>query len=87
MVDELRRIFERAQQLPEDVQRHIAALLQSELDQAQQDSESLIEPRTSYAGAWSDLPEDDEVEALDRMRHAVPPTPPLDEQLRWLDEA
>ena len=29
-------------------------------------------------GAWSDL-EGDEIEALDRIRHASPPTPPIDE--------
>ncbi len=30
----------------------------------------------SLAGAWSDL-EGDEIEALDRIRHASRPTPPL----------
>lgn len=87
MVDELREVFERAQQQSEDVQRVIAALVERELDRARQDAEHPAAPRTSYAGAWSDLPEDDEVETLHRMRHAVPPTPSVEDQLRWLDEA
>lgn len=36
-------------------------------------------------GAWSDL-KDDEFEALDRIRHESMPTPPVDEQLAWLDD-
>lgn len=38
----------------------------------------------ALAGAWSDL-KDDEFEALDRIRHESKPTPPMDEQLAWLD--
>ena len=87
MQEDLRAVFERAQQLPEAAQRAIAELVQRELERAQRDAELPIEARESYAGAWSDLPEDDELEALDRIRHATSPTPPLDAQLRWLDEA
>lgn len=86
MIDELCLAFEQARERPEDVQRQIAALVRETLERAQRDAERPSEPRASYAGAWSDLPEDDEVAALDRMRHEVPPTPPMDEQLRWLDE-
>jgi len=39
----------------------------------------------ALAGAWSDLQDDDEFVALDKIRHANPPTPPVEEQLAWLD--
>ena len=37
----------------------------------------------SYAGSMPDLPDDFEEELM-RMRHEVPPTPLMDEQLREL---
>lgn len=86
MLDELREILERVQQAPEAEQRLIAQLVQMELERARQDAALPIELRDSYAGAWADLPEDDELETLDRLRHEASPTPPLDEQLRWLDD-
>jgi len=87
MREDLRTLFERAQQLSEAAQRAIAELVQRELERAQRDAALPIEARETYAGAWSDLPEDDELEALDQLRHATSPTPPLETQLRWLDEA
>lgn len=67
MIDELRALFERAQQQPESVQRHIAELVQRELEQVQQKAALPPEARDSYAGVWSDLPEDDEIESLDQL--------------------
>ncbi len=81
MVDELSELVARVRQQPEAVQRHIAEVIQKALEQAQ-----IEDALDSYAGAWSDLPEDDEAETLDRLRHESPPTPPLEDQLRWLDE-
>lgn len=81
MVDQLLELVERVRQQPEAVQRHIAELIEQALKQAQ-----VGEGLSSYAGAWSDLPEDDEAETLDQIRQSSPPTPPMDEQLRWLDE-
>jgi hypothetical protein len=85
MVDELREIFERVQQQPEAVQRQIAVLIEQALEQAS--GIAADDARESYAGAWSDLPEDDEFETLDKLRHESPPSPPVEEQLRWLDES
>jgi hypothetical protein len=87
MNDVLREVFERAQQQPEPVQRHIAELVRRELELAQQEAAAPLEARGNYAGAWNDLPEDDELEALDRMRHESSPTPPLQTQLDWLKDA
>jgi uncharacterized protein (DUF433 family) len=39
------------------------------------------------AGAWSDLQDDDEFEALDRIRHESKPSPAMDERIAWLDES
>lgn len=39
----------------------------------------------ALAGAWSDLQDDDEFVALEKIRHANPPSPPVEEQLAWLD--
>lgn len=85
MIEELRRVIAQVEQQPEDVQRHIAEMVRQELDHACQGQTSAV-ARTSYAGAWSHLPEDDELETLDRQRHVVPPTPPVDEQLQWLED-
>ena len=86
MVEELRHIFERAQEQPEDIQRHIAALIEHVLDEAAEHATAPAEEHTDYAGAWSDLPADDEFETLDRLRHAASPTPPIEETLVWLEE-
>lgn len=84
MIEELRRVIAQVEQQPEDVQRRIAEMVQQELEHDCHGQTSAASP-TSYAGAWSHLPEDDELETLDRQRHSAPPTPPIDEQLRWLE--
>ena len=81
MIDELREAIERLRQQPEAVQRHIAELIQQALQGAQTG-----DAPGSYAGAWSDLRDDDEFDYFDRTRHEVAPTPPMDEQLAWLDD-
>jgi len=81
VIDELRRAIERLRQQPEAVQRHIAELI----EQALQEAQSGHAP-DSFAGAWSDLQDDDEFAYFDRIRHETPPSPPMDEQLAWLDE-
>lgn len=79
MVDKLREAVERAQQQPEAVQRRIAALIEQALAQSPLSDASPDDTRESYAGAWSDLPEDDEFETLNRLRHESAPTPPISE--------
>ena len=37
-------------------------------------------------GSARDLQDDDEFAFFDRIRHETPPSPPMDEQLAWLDE-
>ena len=38
-----------------------------------------VEDALSLAGAWSDLDWDETAAALDRIRHANPPSPPIDD--------
>lgn len=40
----------------------------------------------ALGGAWSDLQDDDEFAFFDRIRHESKPSPPMEEQLAWLDE-
>lgn len=39
--------------------------------------DDIVQAAISLAGAWSDLDWDEMVEALDRIRHSNPPSPPL----------
>jgi hypothetical protein len=41
------------------------------------DADAVIANALSLAGAWSDLDWERTAEALDRIRHAAPPTPPI----------
>lgn len=76
---ELREAVERAQQQPAAVQRQIAALIEQELERIHVSDASPGDSPECYAGAWSDLQDDDEFAAFDRMRHEVAPTPPMEE--------
>ncbi len=40
--------------------------------------DNVVRSALDLAGAWSDLDWDDMAEALDRIRHSNPPTPPLE---------
>lgn len=86
MVEELREAFEQVEQLPDDIQRHIAALIRQEVERVRRPQPASGTERRSYAGAWSDLPEHDEFEVLDRQRHSTSPSPSVAEQLRWLGD-
>lgn len=45
-----------------------------------------VQVALALGGAWSDLQDDDEFAFFDHIRHEVAPTPPMDEQLAWLDD-
>lgn len=78
MIERLARALEHVEELPEDVQEELA-------EQIEQYVEPARLPPGSLAGLMPDLPDDME-ETILRWRRATPPTPPVDEQLRWLDE-
>lgn len=78
MIERLQRALEHVEELPPDVQEEIATIIE-------ENTEPLETAAANLAGSMPDLP-DDMVETLLRMRREVPPTPPMDEQLGWLDE-
>jgi hypothetical protein len=81
MIERLQRAFEHIEELSPEEQEQIAELIEQRI-------EPLDVPPGSLAGAWSDLPDtfDEMLDALDRIRHESTPTPPMDEQLAWMDE-
>ncbi len=81
MIERLQRAIEHVNELPPDIQDQLAEIIE-------QHTEPVQMPANDLAGAWSDLPDtfDEMLDALDHIRHASPPTPPVDEQLAWMDE-
>lgn len=81
MIDRLHRALEHIDELPPELQEQLAEIIE-------QHTESVDFPVSALAGAWSDLPDtfDEMLDTLDDIRHASPPTPPVDEQLAWLDK-
>ncbi len=58
----------------QEVVRYFAGDVPSELDQP----DDVVEDALQLAGAWRDLDWQETAEALDRIRHANPPTPPIE---------
>jgi hypothetical protein len=80
MIDRLQRALEYVESLPPDIQEQLAEIIE-------QHTQPVDIPLERLAGAWSDLPDtfDEMLDALDRIRHATPPTPPIAERLAWMD--
>ena len=96
MIERLQRALEHVDELSPEEQEDIAQLIEERTEPLEDvpvprnlpTDENLpksVQDALALAGAWSDL-KDDEFEALDRIRHESKPTPPVDEQLAWLDE-
>lgn len=96
MIERLQRALEHIGELSPEEQEDLAQLIEERTEPLEDVSvpqnlpvdENLpksVRDALALAGAWSDL-KDDEFEALDRIRHESKPTPPVDEQLAWLDE-
>jgi hypothetical protein len=81
MIERLQRALDHVDELPEDMQEQLAEIIEEHTEPASV-------PPGSLAGSWGDLPDtfDEMLDELDRIRHASQPTPPLDEQLSWMDE-
>ncbi len=70
MIDRLQRALQRVNDLPTDVQEQLAEQIEDLLP-IQEGA------REYFGGSMPDIPEDAE-ETLLRMRHAVPPSKPID---------
>ena len=89
MIDRLQDVLPYLEYLPPEAQEEAATYIESLAEALE--NESLAPGRLQRgpnemqsaeqwedpAGAWSDLP-DDMLEELDQLRHATPPTPPLE---------
>ena len=75
MIDRLHRALQHIDTLPTVVQEEIAEHIEALIAPSQ-----AIALPANFAGIWSDLQGDDEFAALEHMRHAVPPTPPIEEE-------
>ena len=82
MTERLYQALQHIEEIPTELQDDLATQI-----------EQLLAPFTdrvsrflrSFLGIMPDLPDDMEEELL-RRRREVPPTPPMEEQLHWLDE-
>lgn len=78
MIERLQRAMEHIEEVSPEIQEQLAAIIEQNTEPPEVGSDSL-------AGSMPDLP-DDMVETLLRLRREAPPTPPMDEQLSWLDD-
>ena len=89
MIDRLQDVLPYLEQLPPEAQEEAATYIEALAEALErevyspgsvrpipQERESM-EDWQDPAGAWSDLP-DTMLEELDQLRHASPPTPPLE---------
>ena len=80
MIERLRRALEHIEEVPEEVQDELA----TEIELYTDIPGDQLQQALAVIGAWRDLPDDME-ETLLRWRRESPPSPPMDEQLSWLD--
>jgi hypothetical protein len=78
ITERLHRALEQIEHLPPEVQDELAEQLELWTAAAQQSPTPY--PMKQLAGMWRQRAElSDMIEALERLRHEVPPTPPLED--------
>lgn len=96
MIERLQRALEHIEELSPEAQREVAQQIEAlttpiETPQAlrslpaDDSTPESVRIALALGGVWSDL-QDDEFEALSRIRHASAPTPSVEDQLAWLDD-
>lgn len=82
MIDRLQRNLTDLERLTPDEQEEIALYIEvlrsAHGREALPTERELAQPWQDPAGAWSDLPEDDEAETFSRMRHETAPSAPVE---------
>ncbi len=82
MIDRLQRELSQLGRLPPEEQEELALYIEALIETHRREvDQPHIASATGWkdpAGEWSDLPEDDEVEAFDRMRHDTEPSAPIE---------
>jgi hypothetical protein len=81
MIERLQQALMHIEDVPVDVQEQLAEQIEACLHH----SDTPEPAGRSFAGIWSDLPDDME-DTLLRWRRETPPTPPMDEQLGGSEE-
>lgn len=82
MIARLAQALQRVDELSPDAQEELAEQIEF-LFHAPMAGRDAV--RRSFAGIWRDLPDDMEGTLL-RWRHEAAPTPPIDDELRWMEE-
>ena len=67
--------------LVEEGGEHLVRYFAGDVPAQGEPGDDVIADALGLAGAWSDLDWERTAEELDRIRHAVPPTPPIDPEL------
>jgi len=79
-IEEMTQPLEPVNLLPdEQTRRSVDGISEADLP-------AVVRIALALGGAWRDLQDDDEFAALSHIRHANPPSPPIEEQLAWLSE-
>lgn len=85
MIERLARALEHVEELPLEVQEELAEQIEFYRRAGDLGAPGPSSVHRSFAGIWRDLPDDME-ETLLRWRHEAIPTPPIEDQLRWMEE-
>jgi hypothetical protein len=80
MIDRLQRELAAVERLSPDEQEEVAIFIAAlrEAHGEEPPASETAQPWQDPAGAWSDLPDDDEAETFFRMRHDTQPSAPID---------
>ncbi|HEY7833647.1 MAG TPA: hypothetical protein VIG30_08770 [Ktedonobacterales bacterium] len=82
MIDRLQRELSDLEQLSPDEQEELALYIEAlRRGHEHASGPAAFDPAQTWqdpAGAWSDLPEDDEAETFFRMRHETAPSAPIE---------
>lgn len=92
MIDRLRHALDHIEELSPDLQEELAVQIEEMTETLEEPSEQRLSPAEerlprrlraalSAIGSWRKLQDDDEFEALDRIRHESRPTPPIEDEL------
>jgi hypothetical protein len=97
MIERLQRALEHIEELSPAAQEDLAQFIEEMTEpiaevgtphQAPSDDNLPPTVRAALAlgGAWRDLQDDDEFAYFERIRRESKPSPPIEDQLAWLDE-
>ena len=93
MIERLRHALEHIEELPPELQEELATQIEEMTEPLAEPPAALppapreaplprrLRVALSAIGSWRKLEDDDEFDALDRIRHESQPTPPIEDEL------